>query len=257
MRVCGSKLLLREHLPFRVEEVPDDRPHFRPVLWGDLTDPAEQVMVVRQRPAGPPAGDEQQQIGAVLLGRQVDRVGQVRVREERHDVQVSHLCSARAGLRFRWERQHALPSLFGPEILMVRRILPFSSSISMESATDQLTLIRRAWADTPAEPHRSLVEPLIRLLINSARLDCEYLTALPIFANRGPVPESRAFASHETLTFKIFAASFGCRRGSVVLAFTEAFMPPPSFSTMEGVSCRVCRKIPCSLPQNQPPRTRF
>ncbi len=83
MRVCGSKLLLREHLPFRVDEVPDDRPHFRPVLWGDLTDPAEQVMVVRQRPAGPPAGDEQQQIGAVLLGRQVDRVGQVRVREER------------------------------------------------------------------------------------------------------------------------------------------------------------------------------
>ena len=62
--------------------------------------------------------------------------------------------------------------------------------------------------------HTSLVEPLVRLLIYSRRLEFAYLTARPILTKRGPFPVSRAFASQEVLTFSIRAASRGCRRAS-------------------------------------------
>ena len=70
------------------------------------------------------------------------------------------------------------------------------------------------------EGQSSLVDPLIRLLMNSRRLDSGYRTARPILTYRGPVPESLAFASHEVLTFSSLAASFAWRRRSTA--------PPPA-----------------------------
>jgi hypothetical protein len=76
----------------------------------------------------------------------------------------------------------------------------------------------------------SLVDPRVRPLMNSRKLDSRYRTARPIFTNRGPSPESRDLASQDKETLRILAASRGCSRGSIGLAFPEAFMPFSSSS---------------------------
>ena len=75
--------------------------------------------------------------------------------------------------------------------------------------------------------YRSLVDPRVRPLIYSRRLDSRYRTALPIFTNLGPSPDSLALASQDIETLRILAASRGCSSGSIVLALTWAFMSPP------------------------------
>jgi hypothetical protein len=89
---------------------------------------------------------------------------------------------------------------------------------------------------THAIDYCSLVDPRIRPLMYSRRLDSGYRTDRPIFTYLGPIPDSLALASQDVETLRIFAASFGC----------TSFR----FRTMEGVCRRVRRKIPGHFPQN-------
>jgi hypothetical protein len=77
------------------------------------------------------------------------------------------------------------------------------------------------------EFYSSLVEDLPRALMKSRTADSAYLTALPIFTKRGPVPVNLDFASQLNETFSNLATSFECSRGSSGLALFAAFMSPP------------------------------
>jgi hypothetical protein len=96
-------------------------------------------------------------------------------------------------------------------------IVPFQGK-GGESLLDSRALLRRSIG------HSSLVDPRVWPLMNSRKLDSRYRTAWPIFTNRGPSPESRDLASQDKETLRILAASRGCSRGSIGLAFIEAFM---------------------------------
>jgi hypothetical protein len=100
-----------------------------------------------------------------------------------------------------------------------RPSFPLLNGKGGKSLPDSRALLRRSIG------HSSLVDPRVRPLMNSRKLDSRYRTARPIFTNRGPSPESRDLASQDKETLRIVAASRGCSRGSIGLAFIEAFMP--------------------------------
>jgi hypothetical protein len=126
-------------------------------------------------------------------------------------------------------------------------IVPFQGK-GGESLLDSRALLRRSIG------HSSLVDPRVWPLMNSRKLDSRYRTAWPIFTNRGPSPESRDLASQDKETLRILAASRGCSRGSIGLAFIEAFM---NFSSVTGLAqsgASSCGEngpvpVPADLPQ--------
>src|SRR5260370_5917708 len=74
--------------------------------------------------------------------------------------------------------------------------------------------------------HPSAVELRCRLRMKSRTPDCAYRTARPILMKRGPVPLSRALASHDDETPSSFATCAGCSRGSISLVLAGGLMAP-------------------------------
>lgn len=94
---------------------------------------------------------------------------------------------------------------------------------------ETLQRVSRAHSAKHDVDYRSLVDPRVRPLMYSRRLDSRYRTALPIFTNLGPSPDSLALASQDIETFRILAASRAYSSGSIVLAPAGAFICSPSF----------------------------